>query len=77
MHLFLSFAFENASFERDFITASVQGTKYSTKKELMLNKMYKNREKEERGGAVCVLCAPKNMPIINGKFVRDQINNRV
>ena len=59
MHLFLSFAFENASFERDFITASVQGTKYSTKKELMLNKMYKNGEKEEGGGTVCVLCAQK------------------
>ena len=32
---------------------------YSTtrKKELMLNKKYKNGEKEEGGGAVCVLCA--------------------
>jgi len=32
---------------------------YSTtrKKELMVNKKYKNGEKEEGGGAVCVLCA--------------------
>jgi hypothetical protein len=57
MHLFLSFAFENASFERIFKRASVQGTQYNTKKELMLNKKYKNGEKEERGGAVCIVCA--------------------